>query len=56
MYKFYVLYKDGSTIEGKVNCTEEEFKCKFILPLNHAIYSYMFWETTENQIEELIWN
>ncbi len=40
MHKFFIIFKNSSVIEGSVNCSEEEFKKRFISPWEKEIHSY----------------
>ena len=54
MKKFYIIYQDDtSVIQGQVDCDEETFKRRFILPLGKDVYSWQLRDVQEALKEEL---
>ncbi len=56
MKRFYIIFRDLNTVEGKIDCTEEDFVKWFINPNKENVYSYQIRDTVEviTEIEELI--
>lgn len=53
MRRFYILFKNELTIEGLLDCSEEEFKKRFIETNQKDIYSYYLWPKSELKEEEI---
>lgn len=47
MKKFYIIYKDGTNIEGELCCFKKEFIIKLINPNIDDIYTYQIWDVEE---------
>ena len=44
MYKFYVILKSASVLEGKWDGTQGEFVTHFINPIVDDVHTYQIWE------------
>lgn len=54
MKRFYIIYNDDtSVIQGEVDCDEETFKKRFVLPLGKDVYSYQLRDVQPAPKEEL---
>lgn len=51
MYKFYIIFKDGTCIEGEVSCFREIFIERFINPHLNDIDTYQIWEARDENRE-----
>lgn len=51
MYKFYIIFKDGTCIEGEVSCLREIFIERFINPHLNDIDTYQIWEARDENRE-----
>jgi hypothetical protein len=52
MYKYYIIYKDDSQVEGTVNC-KSTFLQKVINPSIDEIYTYQIWQEVEEESFDL---
>ncbi len=43
--KFYILFKNTSTLEGTINCSKEEFEQLVINPLKSTIHTWDVWDS-----------
>ena len=54
MKRFYIIYNDDTTvIQGQVDCDEETFKKRFVLPLGKDVYSFQLKDIQPPPKEEL---
>jgi len=51
MKKFYIIYKDGTNIEGELSCSKKEFIIKVINPNIDDIYTYQIWDIEEKVVD-----
>lgn len=43
--KFYILFKNTSTLEGTISCSKEEFEQLIINPLKSTIHTWDVWDS-----------
>lgn len=54
MKKFYIIYKDGSTIEGELFTDHKTFVQKIINPNVDEIETYQFWNEEHEEIRRFL--